>query len=340
MTHVAPSAVREAARHLGAGGVVAFPTETVYGLGADARNARAVARVFALKGRPAHNPLIVHVASEEGARRLAGQWPDDAAALARRFWPGPLTLVVPGGVGLAQAVTAGGATVAVRCPAHPVALALLEAFDGPLVGPSANRSGHISPTTAAHVRAEFGEADVPVLDGGPCRAGIESTVLWLAGGAARVLRPGVIGADELSAALGRVVESSGGAPVAAPTPGAALPSPGMLARHYAPSMPARLFDSDEWPEVLESLDAQGRRAAVLTHERSRVAPAPHQIVRMPLDAAGYAARLYAALREGEASGATAILIELPRAGGAVWDAVRDRLARACAVEGLGDRAPG
>ncbi|MGQ0628206.1 MAG: L-threonylcarbamoyladenylate synthase, partial [Phycisphaerales bacterium] len=221
--------IMSAAERLRAGGLVAFPTETVYGLGADAFNPRAVDAVFTAKGRPSHNPLIVHVSGPDMAQALVADWTPAADALARRFWPGPLTLVLPRSRSVLDAVTAGGPTVAVRSPDHPTAIALLFAFGGPLVGPSANRSGGVSPTCAAHVRAGFDSSEVTVLDGGTCPTGIESTVLSLATPAApEVLRPGVIGPAELSRCLGVTVR------IAAMTsqPNGPLMSPGMLESHY------------------------------------------------------------------------------------------------------------
>lgn len=316
-----------AAARLRAGGVVAFPTETVYGLGADALNAKAVERVYALKGRPSNNPLIVHVADEVMARRVVGGWPSEASALARAFWPGPLTIVVPKGADVPSVVTAGGGTIAVRQPDHPVALALIREFGGAMVGPSANPSGAVSPTRAEHVRAAFASAiardELMVLDGGPCRAGIESTVVSVASAPPVMLRRGVITPEQIEAVLGgRLVTR-----VDAETGGGPMPSPGMLARHYSPSAPARLFDASEWPEVL---DSAGGVVVVLTHQRSRVVDAPNVLVRMPMDAEGYASRLYAALHEADAAHPGLILIEMPRGEGALWDAVRDRLGRACA----------
>ncbi len=315
-----PEEIAAAVARLRAGEVVAFPTETVYGLGADAFNAPAVARVFALKGRPPNNPLIVHVAGEEMARRVAapGAWSKDAATLARAFWPGPLTIVVAASPDLPSLVTAGGPTVGVRAPDHHVTLALIEGFGGPVVGPSANPSGRVSPTTGAHVRASFGERDVMVLDGGPCRGGIESTVVSLAEPAARVLRPGLVAAEEIGRVLGRRVEAALDR-IAAPD--TAAPSPGMQERHYAPRTPAMLFAPDQWPRVLTE-----RRAAVVS-ARDLAPPRPHVLIRMPADAGAYAARLYAALREADELGADLIAIERPADSGALWDAIRDRLSR-------------
>jgi L-threonylcarbamoyladenylate synthase len=315
-----------AAERLRRGGLVAFPTETVYGLAADAMNEAAVARIFALKGRPTNNPLIVHVADESMAKRVVAEWPVDAAALARACWPGPLTIVVAKGAGVPACVTAGGDTVAVRCPDHPVALGLLRAFGGPIVGPSANPSGRVSPTHAEHVRsafaAEIARDELVVLDGGPCRAGIESTVVDVTSSPAVVLRRGIVTPEQIQAVLHNHVEvrdrAEGGA--------GSLPSPGMLERHYSPRAPARLFEASEWPEVLDAINGI---AVVLTHQRARVIDPPHVLVRMPMDAEGYAAGLYAALHEADAMSPACILIEAPRGERALWEAVRDRLRRAC-----------
>lgn len=318
--------IRTAAELLRNGRLVAFPTETVYGLGADAFNESAVRAVFEIKGRPPINPLIVHVSGPEMARRVVADWPDRADALAREFWPGPLTIVLPrakGRVGLPAVITAGGPNVAVRCPDHPVALALLFEFGAPLVGPSANPSGTVSPTTAAHVRAGFPGPEVFVLDGGACRGGIESTVLSLAGDVPRILRPGLVNAAEIERVLGERVEVAG----AAAAPGEQLESPGLLARHYAPRTPARLFDSRDWPGVLD--EDHGVRAAVLTFGRRDV-PAPHVGFEMPTHAEEYAARLYASLREADAAGAERVLIERPPNDSALWEAIADRLLRATA----------
>lgn len=312
--------VDEAAAIIRRGGAVAFPTETVYGLGADALNEAAVGRVFALKGRPAHNPLIVHVADEAMARHVASAWSDRASRLARAFWPGPLTIVVPRAQRIPTAVTAFGATVAVRCPDHPLALALIRAVGGPIVGPSANPSGTVSPTTAEHARAAFVDR-VPVLDGGPCAIGIESTVVTVAERPPRVLRMGAVSAEALSVALGEDV-SSGASPAA---PGA-LPSPGLLASHYAPAASAELVDAQEL-----ATRAAEPGAMILALE----APLPNSpsIIRMPPDAGAYATRLYAALREADSRTPGIILIERPTGESWLWSAIRDRLARACAPRG-------
>ncbi len=325
-----------AARTLRSGGVVAFPTETVYGLGADALNPAAVARVFALKGRPSINPLIVHVTGREMALTVAQEWPPWAETLARAFWPGPLTLVLPRAGRVPEAVTAGGPTVAVRCPDHPTALALLFEFGGPLVGPSANPSGRVSPTRAAHVRDAFSADDVMVLDGGACSAGIESTVVRMRDGRPEILRPGVIGPWAISRALG--LDDGALAPrvSSAPSPrgGGAetLASPGLLSEHYAPNTPAVRFERARWGRVVEF--AAGRPVAVLSMGGFS-ASEPALVIEMPADPNLYAAGLYAALREADASGAGLIAVESPPlptgrvvGPGEVWLAIADRLRRA------------
>jgi L-threonylcarbamoyladenylate synthase len=312
-------AIETAARIIREGGLVAFPTETVYGLGADATNARAVARVFELKGRPANNPLIVHVPGMDAAAELVERWPAAAEKLARRFWPGPLTLVLPRNARIPDIVCAGGPTVAVRCPDHPVALELLRRAGMPLVGPSANRSGGVSPTTAEHVRQSLKDA-VMVLDGGPCSRGIESTVVRIEGTSATVLRPGVITPEQLA----EFVEIESYEPIVAPADAGPLPAPGMLRRHYAPATPARLFERSQRRAVMDRLFTQGR-IAVMSHGMDLDHP---MVIRMPASAAAYARELYAALHRADDAGAEAILIELPDEQGQLWDAIRDRLIRA------------
>lgn len=318
-------AIARAVARLREGGLVAFPTETVYGLGADALNEAAVARVFAVKGRPSRNPLIVHVADAAAARPLVASWPEAAERLARAFWPGPLSIVLPKSAAVPALVTGGGPNVALRCPDHPVALSLLRAF-GPLVGPSANRSGRVSPTTAAHVREAFPDAaEVLLLDGGACRAGIESTVVSLVGDRPRVLRPGIIGKERLAGVLGTAVDGPTG-----PTPGdGAFDSPGQLESHYAPAAPARLCDAADLAEILDA----GGRIAVLGPAALVVAE-PHRLYAIPSDAMGYAAGLYAALREADRRRPDLIAVVAPWTYAEdptdpVWEAVADRLRRAC-----------
>lgn len=315
--------IARAAELLRSGGVVAFPTETVYGLGADAFVISAVERVYALKGRPKINPLIVHVSGPEMASRVIapGAWSESAKALARAFWPGPLSIILPRNERVPELVTAGSPNVAVRCPDHSVALALLFEFNRPLVGPSANLSGQVSPTTAEHVREAFTDDDVLVLDGGACRGGIESTVVSLAGATPRVLRPGLISPEQIAEVIGGRVEigpetqNSGHGPLA---------SPGLLARHYAPRTPARLL---ERADLLRTLESAAHPHAVIGHTLVSV-PERHALFLLPDDPEQYAAGLYAVLREADALQAEAVLIEKPAVDGAVWAAIMDRLVRA------------
>jgi L-threonylcarbamoyladenylate synthase len=304
---VAPDAagLSRAVELLRAESVVAFPTETVYGLGADAFSPKAVAEIYRLKNRPSWNPLIVHVATVEQARELAAEWPPAAEELAARFWPGPLTLVV--------AARSGG-TIAVRIPAHPVALDLLRASGLALAAPSANRSESISPTTAQHVLRSL--PDVPlVLDGGPAAYGIESTVLDLTSGAVRLLRPGALGLRELRDAVGPIA-----LPDAEVTDGSARPSPGMSKRHYAPR--ARLILATDFGDV----DRGGLPTPIRTMTWEGGGPGDEVLSADPRE---YAADLYAALHRLDDSGAATILVR-PPPDSEEWLAVRDRLGRAAA----------
>ena len=310
--------IDDAARVLRGGGLVAFPTETVYGLGADALNPAAVRAVFALKHRPQVNPLIVHIADIEGARALVADWPPAAQALAERFWPGPLTLVLPRAAHIPVEVTAGTPTVAVRCPDHPVALALLRAFGGPIVAPSANPSGFVSPTTAAHVREGFPDAALMVLDGGPCRAGIESTVISLTLTPPTILRTGAITLEDLRAIIPTV---RAGAAEALGSLGA----PGRMPSHYAPRAPVRLVSATD---IRTGAMPSGCCALVMSEDYT---PTPGtRVIAMPPDAFAYAARLYAALREADAAHPDEILVEVPEPTDGLWAAIHDRLRRAAA----------
>lgn len=323
-----PEEIAEAVRRLSAGGLVAFPTETVYGLGADATSEAAVRQVFAVKGRPAENPLIVHVSDARMARGVVAGWSAEAQRLAEAFWPGPLTLVLPKAAQVSPVVTAGGPMVAVRSPDHALTLAMIETFGRPVVGPSANPSGGVSPTTAEHVRSSFSSEQVYVLDGGPCRGGIESTVVSLAG-RPRVLRPGLVSAVEIGRVLGVSVEEGEPGRV----DGGQSGSPGQMVQHYAPRATAVLFQPEEWERVEEMLSGAEGPGVVVTHAARVVAP-PHRVIVMPGDAEGYASRLYGALREADAGGPSVIAVESPPSGEVgtrewgVWMAVRDRLIRA------------
>ena len=305
---------------LKAGGLVAFPTETVYGLGADASSAAAVAKIYAAKGRPANHPLIVHVADAVQLALWARVVPPAAHTLAETYWPGPLTLILKRAARVPDAVTGGQDTVALRVPAHPVALALLRAFGGGVAAPSANRFGRVSATTAQHVQREFGETVGCVLDGGACELGIESTIVDLSRGEPVLLRPGHITGEQLERVLGRPLRA----------PDASAPrAPGTLARHYAPQTPVMLMEADLVLELAASLTRQGRRVAVLA--RSALQPLQDGItwIAAPRDAVAYGHALYANLRALDDAGCDALLVEEPPPG-PEWTAVRDRLMRAAA----------
>jgi L-threonylcarbamoyladenylate synthase len=314
-------AIERAVAVLRAGGLVAFPTETVYGLGADASNARAVARIFAAKGRPADHPVIVHLAEAGQLPQWARSVPEAARRLAAAFWPGPLTLILPRAAGVLDVVTGGQDSVGIRVPSHPVAQALLRAFGGGIAAPSANRFGRISPTRAEHVRAELGDAVDLVLEGEAPAVGIESAIVDLSGARPALLRPGMLGAAALEAVLGE--------PLGAP--GADAPrASGTLAAHYAPRTPLRLVAAGA---LERELAAAGAGVAVLAR---RAAPPGARALAWrvaPPDAGGYAHDLYASLRELDAAGASCILVEAPPEG-PQWAAVRDRLARAAAGAGV------
>jgi L-threonylcarbamoyladenylate synthase len=315
----------EAARVLRSGGLVAFPTETVYGLGANALDAAAVARIFAAKGRPANNPLIIHIADTDQVRRVAADFPESAARLADRFWPGPLTLVLPKRDTVPDVVTAKGPTVAVRVPAHPVAQALLRAADVPIAAPSANRSSELSPTRAEHVLRGLDGRIEMLLDGGPTSGGIESTVVDLTTTPPRLLRPGLIGVAELEAAIGSLVRF-----VSTPAETIhSLPSPGMMPRHYAPRTPLECIEAGKAPEGLASLLSEKRRIGWVTFADPREIIASDEVLIriLPSDPVGYAAQLYAVLHELDAAFLDRILVTLPPDSDD-WLAVRDRLRRA------------
>ncbi len=310
-------AIDRAVELLRAGQVVALPTETVYGLGADALNPAAVARIFALKGRPTDHPLIIHLPPKARLDDWAAEVPPAARALAAAFWPGPLTLILTRGPRVPTAVTGGQDTVALRVPDHPVALALLRAFGSGIAAPSANRYGHISPTTVAHVRAEFGDALPLVLDGGPCRVGIESTIVDLSRGAPVVLRPGAVTESDLRRVLGDTAHR--------PAEGAAPRAPGLVKRHYAPRTPAELVGSAKLPARLAELTRAGHRVGLLVLGGA----SPADGIALPPDPAAYSRGLYAALRELDRRGYARLLIETPPQHDA-WQAINDRLQRAVA----------
>lgn len=312
--------IEQAVAVLRAGGLVAFPTETVYGLGADAANPAAVRRIFEVKGRPSSHPVIVHLADAAQLAGWAREVPEAARKLARRYWPGPLTLVLGRAKGVSDVVTGGQDTVALRVPAHPVARRLLARFGGGIAAPSANRHGRVSATTADHVRREFGDAVPCVLDGGEADVGIESTIVDLSGTAAALLRPGWITADEIEAVLGVPLATA-----AANAPRA----PGTLAAHYAPGTPLAVMEGDLALELAASLARQGKRVAMLARSAQRPLLPGLEWYPAPADAAGYAHALYAALRRLDEAGCDLILVEQPPRE-AAWAAVNDRLRRAAA----------
>ncbi|MFM1886652.1 MAG: hypothetical protein RL026_1809 [Pseudomonadota bacterium] len=313
---------------LRAGGLVVMPTETVYGLGADARNPHAVAGIFALKGRPSSHPLIVHVAADARLEDWADAVPEVAQRLAEAFWPGPLTLVLPRGPAVPPEVTGGQATVGLRCPAHPVAQRLLQAFGGGIAAPSANRYGRISPTTSDHVRDEFGALCPLVLEGGPCEVGLESTIVGFAPGVLRILRSGRIGRDELAAVAGPGWRVLSGAAADSPR------VPGSTLSHYAPRTPLACLPYDALRDAHVRLAAAGRRIGVLSRH---AAPAGATAAGPWLEAGQtpetFGKRLYADLRRLDAAGCQQLLVEAVPAGEA-WDAARDRLQRAATRESI------
>jgi L-threonylcarbamoyladenylate synthase len=302
--------IGDAADLLRQGRLVAFPTETVYGLGANALDSKAVERIYNAKGRPSYNPLIVHVADAAGAREVAAEWPDRAQRLADRFWPGPLTIVLPKRANVPDGVTAGLPSVAVRVPSHPVAHALIHAAALPIAAPSANRSMALSPTTARHVADSLGDAVDLILDGGPTTVGIESTVVDLTSDAPRILRPGMISALELEQVIGPLLAAT------TVTGENARPSPGMLDRHYSPRARLVLADGGEIAQMIRDF----RNSQALSHSTDAG-------IRMPANPAAYAALLYDQLHALDAAGVDVIVVERVPAG-AAWDGIRDRLERA------------
>ena len=305
--------IRRAAEILRAGGLVAFPTETVYGLGADAANEKAMARLYAVKRRPSDHPVIVHFHSPTHAFAWAREVPDAAKELAELYWPGPLTLILKRSARAKDFVTGGQDNVGVRVPSHPVARDLLKEFRGAIAAPSANRFGLVSPTTAAHVREDLGKDVDLVLEGGASEVGIESTILDLSGNTPVLLRPGHISRGELESIIGAIQEASTSSPR----------HPGAMERHYAPRTPAQMVPAHGLDKEISRMK---ERVAVLAFSR------PDERVdywlRMPREPQAYAQRLYAALRELDSAGCERILVEAPP-DSPDWSAVRDRLKRAC-----------
>lgn len=329
-------AVAEAARLLMAGEVVALPTETVYGLAANAWDAAAVRRIYTAKGRPSTNPLIVHVACEAMLAECVTRWPTGAVALARAFWPGPLTMVLPADVArVPPEVRAGGPTVAVRWPAHLLMQAVIRACGFPLAAPSANPSNSISPTTAQHVLAGLGERIPLIVDGGPSALGIESTVVDCTGAAPVVLRPGSISAEEIQ----RVWAGTTTQPVSqakekrsadSADSGDILRSPGQLAKHYAPRAPLAILTWTDDADLNRQLAARGWAAArtyLIAYQQVPAAGTFARVEALPAEPRGYAQRLYAALHRADEASVGFIVVEAPPAPLA-WAGIRDRLDRA------------
>ncbi|HEV8605073.1 MAG TPA: L-threonylcarbamoyladenylate synthase [Tepidisphaeraceae bacterium] len=323
--------IEKAADILRSGGLVAFPTETVYGLGADATNDQAIAKIFQAKGRPPTNPLIVHVADIATAKKFAAEWPLTAHRLALKFWPGPLTLVLPKSPLIVDTVTAGKNTVGLRSPNHPLALALLKEFKGPLAAPSANRSTRVSPTTAQHVRDELGDSVDLILDGGPCSVGIESTVLDLTTLPPTILRPGAITREQIEAIVGPVHLFTGHTDPITPAS-----SPGQQPVHYAPIAIAIRFDDSHNHSIIRWCSNHADEPWSILLLRGlvrdwdlvkRPSPWTNKIIHMPENPTDYAKVLYATLRSLDDRGIQTIFIQMPP-DTPEWLAIRDRLLRA------------
>lgn len=347
--HPDPVVIAHAARVLRAGGLVAFPTETVYGLGANALDAKAVARIYEAKGRPAWNPVIAHVATVADAHALTSAWSPDATRLADAFWPGPLTLVLPRSKIVPDIATAGLNAIAIRIPNHPVALALLRAAGRPIAAPSANRFTQVSPTTAQHVLSSLGDRVDVVLDGGSSDVGIESSVCDLSGPEPTLLRPGMITRAQLEVVLGRPVQPAlrrahagvregvqgdvSGTVSADDANSARQRSPGMSDRHYAPRADVWLFDATQTGDIARALidrkqaGISGRVTALLRSTETLPFSADDVIVRMPDEPAAYARELYAALHAADDAASAVVVIESPP-DTEPWLAVLDRLNRA------------
>jgi len=312
-------AIRRASKLLQEGKLVVFPTETVYGLGANALDPAAVQRIFTAKGRPNNNPIIVHIADATLAPTVVTSWPEKARVLAERFWPGPLTLILPKRPEVPDAVTAGLPNVGIRVPSHPVALALLREAQIPIAAPSANRSTELSPTTAEHVVKSLDSMVDLILDDGQCPGGIESTVLDLTSNPPRILRPGMVTQADLEPIIGTVADST------VINPNQPLPSPGLMERHYAPRTPLELAADDGANRVQELL-SEGKRVGWLTWSGSRIINGARRI-DMSTDSRQYAHHLYAALHHADAWGVDCIVMADPP-NETEWFAVRDRLSRA------------
>lgn len=308
-----------AGKTLAGGGLVAFPTETVYGLGADATNRDAVSRVFSVKGRPHNHPLILHIESIDRLANWVSTVPSEATALGSVFWPGPLTLILPRGPATPLWVTGGQETVGIRVPGHPIALELIESSGTAIAAPSANRFGRVSPTCAAHVAADLGDDVDCIIDGGPCEVGLESTIVDLSGDCPRVLRPGAVSAEDIARTLGHTLDAG----AASNTPRV----PGNLPSHYAPKTPLLLANSAELESTARAAEAAGTSVAILSLKALSTDCRLKCAVRMPGTPKEYGRVLYARLRDADAFGCQLILVENPPPGSS-WSAVRDRLSRA------------
>jgi L-threonylcarbamoyladenylate synthase len=320
------AAIDRAASFIRSGRLVAFPTETVYGLGANALDPLAVSRIFEAKGRPGSNPLIVHVADPVQIVNVASQWPETAQLLASRFWPGPLTIVVPKRLEVPDAVTAGGPTIALRCPNHPIAQAIIRASDLPIAAPSANRSTELSPTRAEHVWSSLaGRIDL-IVDGGPCPGGIESTVVDVTGDVVRLLRPGPVTKAMLEVVVGMVVDAGKSEGVAR--------SPGQMVKHYSPRTELRLVDGNDTLEYLLDATQAGLRVGLMTFSSKRPKTIETHTIQIDLshDSRIAAAQLYDNLHRLDQLQLDLILVEEPP-NTQEWEAIRDRLKRAAAMEG-------
>lgn len=313
-----PAQIAQAVAVLCSGGLVVFPTETVYGLGADARNRQAVARIFAAKGRPADHPLIVHLADARQLTQWARAVPRVAWQLAEAFWPGPLTLVLPCAQGVLAEVTGGLDTVALRVPGHPIARSLLAAFGGGIAAPSANLYGRVSPTSADHVREDLGERVDLILDGGPCAVGIESTIVELAPSQIRILRPGAITADALRCVVDIPVQSESGEATACP---------GRKPSHYAPNAKVILATHDDVLQKVETCHVAGLRVGVLSPRRPAGLPAQVAWLRAGADHNEQARSLYGCLRLADDLELQALVAVMP-SGTGLGIALGDRLSRA------------
>lgn len=322
-------AVREAVALLRQGEVVVLPTETVYGLAANALDPVSVQRIYSVKGRPAHNPIIVHVASKPMLAECVTHWPEAAEQLARAFWPGPMTLVLPKSGRIPDIVTAGGTTVAVRWPQHPFMQAVILGCGFPLAAPSANLSNCLSPTTAGHVSRQLGERVPLIVDGGDCNVGIESTVVDLTSTPPRVLRPGMISSESILATVG--AGDSGVSGSSATSGRGALKSPGLLAKHYSPRARLLLLEWKDEPDLLRQLSERGIQPGadiqVLSHSRIPMGGRFPHVNVIPHDAEAFARGLYAELHRCDDAGARWIVVEMPP-DQPMWHGITDRLRRA------------